>query len=133
MMFFLFCSIIDTYYLKLNQNSFVNIVTIIFKEFYMNRIKLLIYNLNINLRYYTLQLSTFGLLLFVEIMMGIGDFTIFLVFPELFIYFILAQFVTILWKRIYPVFMKNRFIISSLLCCFSIIIFLNYFKWIQPF
>lgn len=99
----------------------------------MKRIKLLIYNLNLNLRYYTIQLSTFGLLLFVEIMMGIGDFTIFLVFPELFIYFILIQLITILWKQIKPILMRNQFIVSSILCCFSILLFLNYFEWIQPF
>ena len=99
----------------------------------MKRLKLLFYNFNLNLRYYTLQLSTFGLLLFVEIIMGIGDFTIFLAFPEFFIYFILIQLVTILWKRINPILMKNQFVVSSILCCFSIFIFLNYFEWIQPF
>ncbi|WP_102691976.1 hypothetical protein [Rummeliibacillus pycnus] len=99
----------------------------------MERLKLLFYNIHLNLRYYTLHLSTFGLLLLVEIIMGIGDFTIFIAFPELFFYFILIQLVTIMWKRVKPILMKNQFVISSALCCFSILILLNYFEWIQPF
>lgn len=99
----------------------------------MHKVKLLFYKTILNLRYTTLHLSTFGFLLLVEIIMGIGDFTIFLIFPEFLIYIILIQLVSILWKRIKPILMKNQFVLTFVLCSFSVLIWLSYFEWIQPF
>mgnify|MGYP004566668849 FL=1 len=91
----------------------------------------------LTMQLYIGRFRLFGYALLIEACVGIGDVTIFLAFPELFVYALLLSLAIIIWKKCRPylaqIILKKSVLLTPTLWLFSCAIFLNHFIWFQPY
>lgn len=112
------------------------IVSFLFRGWEL-KIKMWLIRLIFNIQLYVGKIRLLGYAVLLEIILGIGDFAFFLVYPEVFIILFVITLGVIMWKKLRPLLtqmiLKRRMLLTPILCMFSCLIFMNYCVWFQPY
>ncbi|MBM7699438.1 hypothetical protein [Kurthia huakuii] len=87
------------------------------------KIKIWLIKLRFNIQLYVGKIRLLGYAVLVEILLGMGDITLFLVYPEMFVILFLLTVGTIMWKKLRPyvtqMILKRRMFLIPVLCLFG--------------
>lgn len=90
-----------------------------------------------NLQLHAGKFRLLGYAVLLDALLAIGDITVYLALPEIFIGILLTSILMVVVKRYAPVFykimLKRRALLTTLLAVYSCIIFMHYFIWIAPY
>lgn len=103
----------------------------------MDNIKFIISRLLFNLQLHAGKFRLLGYAVFLDALLAIGDITVYLALPELFIGILLTSIFMVVVRRyapvLYKIILKRRTMLTTVLTVYSCIIFMHYFIWIAPY
>ena len=103
----------------------------------MDNIKFMISRLLFNLQLHAGKFRLLGYAVLLDALLAIGDITVYLALPELFIGILLTSILMVVVRRygpvLYLIILKRRALLTTVLTVYSCIIFMHYFIWIAPY
>lgn len=89
------------------------------------------------MKFYANKFQLFTYAILIEAMIGLGDIALFLAFPEVFLYVLVASAIYIIYKRtnskLYKLFTQKKILLNYMTIISSYSIFLNCFIWNNPY